>query len=127
MNLRCRLAGVMLFGCVVQASGYELATHGNLTYQAFLQSQLTGDPTAIFANGLGLGQGAYTDLGTTYFDVSGSTVTPRQIWKCDFDENKWPGNDPAAATTTRGRSDSAIGALQVARGFGGTRRSGWEL
>jgi hypothetical protein len=76
---------------VLPAHSYELTTHARLTYSALLQSRTYAELEFPFR--LGLSRGWYTDLGSTYFDISFGTSNLRNATRFDFDQDKMPDAD----------------------------------
>jgi len=78
--------------------GYELATHGRLTEQAYLQSNLVQDTQLL--GSLGLTSGDVNPFGHAFYDVSGSQIKERQT--NDFEKTKGLMVDPREALTVKG-------------------------
>lgn len=73
------------------ANGYELATHGHLSYEAYRRSVLVD---ARFVKELGIANGK-NPFGTVYYDRSGDTVTERSRQLFEQDRGRMPpGTEP---------------------------------
>ena len=75
---------------VIPSTGkaYDVGTHARMSWEAYLRAQINQD-SAKRAQ-LGLRKGSYTDLGTTYCDVSKAEERPREAHNFDWSEGKFP-------------------------------------
>jgi hypothetical protein len=83
----------ILFGLTsaVAAHGYELATHGRLTYNAYLQSVLAKDDTLLKDLGLKIENPlADEPFGPAYYDFTNSEVRTRQADPFESSNGKMP-------------------------------------
>ena len=78
MKLARVLVALFVLSFAVAAHAYELATHGRLTYNAYLQSVLAKDDTLLKDLGLKI-QNPLADepFGTAYYDFTDSEVKTR--------------------------------------------------
>lgn len=98
MNPQRFVLFLLMVFCFATGHGYELATHGRITEQAFLKSNLVLDPQLL--PNLGLIPNSINPFGTAYYDVSGSVVSERvaNIFERDRDRMR----DPNEANTIKG-------------------------
>lgn len=95
-------SAIILFSLVTLSAsvtyGYELATHGRLTEQAFLKSSLLQD--AQLLQSLGLDPNSNNPFGSVYYDITDSQIKERVA--NDFEKNEKRMSDPAEALTIKG-------------------------
>lgn len=90
---------IILLAChAITAHSYELVTHGRITEQAFLRSNLTLD--AQLLPSLGLHANSPNPFGTKYYDVSGALALERSSY--DFDRDRGRMSNANDAFTIKG-------------------------
>jgi len=98
MKKHCFALVILLTFNIVTAYAYELGTHGRLTEQAFLKSNLVQDAQLLLD--LGLDSNSNNPFGNIYYDVSGSQVKERVA--NDFEKSEKRMSSPVEALTIKG-------------------------
>ncbi|KAB2839598.1 MAG: hypothetical protein F9K47_15570, partial [Burkholderiales bacterium] len=90
-------AGLVTLTLPGTSGAYDVATHARLSWEAYLMAQINQD-SAKRAQ-LGLREGSYTDLGTSYYDVSKAEERPREAHNFDWSGGKFPAVQNTARET----------------------------
>jgi hypothetical protein len=98
MRARTPLLALVLLALAPPAVAYHVGTHARITLNAFQRSALLTDPTLL--PNLGLPSLRYTQLGSSYYDVSGGLAITRDTFDYDYDHGKFP--DPGVRNLVQG-------------------------